>query len=482
MVIKINDIGCVNSRLNYNFKKIEKGDAEISFSNLLENKKEKIKDYFSEVGKLNDRVEKKFLSGILSFSEADGKKTNSKERVDLLLEILEKNKIKNVPLIAFEHRDTKNPHLHFYLSKVDLDGKKINDSFLKKKFAASCKELEEKYNLSKDHEKTNKIPSKKLDEINYQKYKMHRALKTMFEKKYNFEIFGKNEELEKILKIKKDLSFEELEKKLPQNLFEGLQFASKKWEKRNFKHDIQGKLNDARKLAKNQEEFEKILKEKGVYYYDFVNEKGNRILKYGFKAHSVYFGEDALSEKYQYQNLKQYFEKKPMLDGLNQLMEKNIEKVKNIEELKSVFAKQGILFSPKEKDFSLIIGKDEIKNEEIGFDFRKIEKKLKENQFKDEIRGVLKEKSFKDFLEKSGYKINYLLDENGEKKNWLFKKENIVISGEKLGIEISQNIFNFSEDDFGINKNNQKYFERLEEEEEEERKKKKKRKDFGLNG
>ncbi len=498
MVIKISESKNMAGKFNYNNNKLEKLEVIRSYSNLLSDDPLEAKNILYDVAAQNSRVKTKYITGILSFSQEEMQKTTAQQRSSLLQELLAGAKIDNTPVISWEHRDTDNIHIHFIASKVDFDGNKINDSFLKLKFSDVAEKMERKYDLSKDHSQEKRIENKKskiknkdsnLNEINYEKYKMHRALKTMNSKNYNFSFFSEDEKLREILINKKDISREEIEKKLDKNLFLALENASKKWQKSSFKQDLQAQLNEIRKASKNIEEYKNNLTEKGIYHYVFF-EKEKQIIKYGFKEHGIYFGEDRINEKYKISELNKYFKYKPYLNTAERIIEKAKDQAENKEEFAKILLASGIKMGEK----TFFVGDVKMNYSDLNFSTTKLDDLFKEKTLKSEIKQHAAE--FKDFgrgkfkahFEERGFKVNFAFDEQNRIADLVFKKADLIFKGSELGIDPNivqafgssyfQDLLEFLPET--ANQYQQRQAFDNEEEEEKKRKKKKKDKDFGI--
>ena len=238
----------------------------------------------------------------------------------------------------------------------------------------------------------------------------------MHSKNYNFSFFSEDEKLREILNSKKDISKEEIEKKLDKNLFQALENASKKWQKSSFKQDLQAQLNETRKASKNIEEYKNNLTAKGIYHYVFF-EKEKHIVKYGFKAHSIYFGEDRINEKYKISELNKYFEYKPYLQTAERIIEKAKEKAENKEEFSKILSESGIKMG--EKHF--VVGDVKMSYSDLNFSTSKLDGLFKEKTLKSEIKQHAAE--FKDFgrekfkahFEERGFKVNFAFDEQNHR-------------------------------------------------------------------
>ena len=71
------------------------------------------------------------------------------------------------PFIVFKHNDIERSHIHILTVCVDEEGRKISDSFEKRKSMAACRELERKYNLKSAVEKKQNRTKPIFKPVNY---------------------------------------------------------------------------------------------------------------------------------------------------------------------------------------------------------------------------------------------------------------------------------------------------------------------------
>lgn len=84
---------------------------------------------------------------------AKGKGNDLNDMKDHALEVMKHLGYGNNPIYIYSHSDTDNDHLHIVTSRIDENGKKINDDFEKKranKFLAERLKVDAKQNLSDD--------------------------------------------------------------------------------------------------------------------------------------------------------------------------------------------------------------------------------------------------------------------------------------------------------------------------------------------
>lgn len=84
---------------------------------------------------------------------AKGKGNDLNDMKEHALSVMEHLGYGNNPIYIYSHSDTDNDHLHIVTSRIDENGKKINDDFEKKranKFLAEALKIDSKQNLSDD--------------------------------------------------------------------------------------------------------------------------------------------------------------------------------------------------------------------------------------------------------------------------------------------------------------------------------------------
>jgi hypothetical protein len=130
MVFKIMKAASSFYAVDYNEKKQEQGLAEnVYFQNFgyLQDKdivtKEEFKKYFEDFSSRNDRVKNPQFHAALS---CKGDEASFRELKDYAIELMKKLGYGNNPMLIYEHKDTKNNHIHIVTSRVGPDGKKID--------------------------------------------------------------------------------------------------------------------------------------------------------------------------------------------------------------------------------------------------------------------------------------------------------------------------------------------------------------------
>ncbi|HEU0226666.1 MAG TPA: relaxase/mobilization nuclease domain-containing protein [Arachidicoccus soli] len=123
--------------VNYNAKKVIAGNAKlIYFENFgaLQHKehvsKEEFEVYLQKYSSRNKHIKKPVFHGVCS---AKGKNLSHEALKDIALKIMDHLGYSDNPMLIFAHSDTENNHVHVVTSRVGLNGKKIKDSYEKKR-------------------------------------------------------------------------------------------------------------------------------------------------------------------------------------------------------------------------------------------------------------------------------------------------------------------------------------------------------------
>lgn len=161
MVAKINIGSSLFGALSYNQEKVELGEGKILFSNrIIQNTDGSHNMYFNMKSfepylDANKRTEKPVLH--ISLNPHPDDKLTNEQLSDIAQEYMNKMGYGIQPYLVYKHEDLDRHHLHIVSIRVDETGKKLDDSFEKRRSEKVRKELEEKYKL---------IPAKKQQQSN----------------------------------------------------------------------------------------------------------------------------------------------------------------------------------------------------------------------------------------------------------------------------------------------------------------------------
>ena len=159
MIAKISATENLGGALGYNFKKVEKGEANILLAAELYQSKEgryTMEDVLADMEALipkNCRTKKTVFH--CSLNPHPDEKLSDEQLTQIAKEYMEALGYGKQPYIVFKHNDIAREHIHIVSLRVDFDGNKINDKFEGRRSKKITNALEKKYNL---------IPSSKVSE------------------------------------------------------------------------------------------------------------------------------------------------------------------------------------------------------------------------------------------------------------------------------------------------------------------------------
>ena len=159
MIAKISATENLGGALGYNFKKVEKGEANILLTAELYQSKEgryTMEDVLADMEALipkNCRTKKTVFH--CSLNPHPDEKLSDEQLTQIAKEYMEALGYGNQPYIVFKHNDIAREHIHIVSLRIDGKGRKINDKFEKRRSKKITDALEKKYNL---------IPSSKVSE------------------------------------------------------------------------------------------------------------------------------------------------------------------------------------------------------------------------------------------------------------------------------------------------------------------------------
>ena len=159
MIAKISSTENLGGALGYNFKKVEKGEANILLAAELYQDKDgryTMEDVLADMEALipkNCRTKKAVFH--CSLNPHPDEKLSDETLMQIAKEYMETLGYGKQPYIVFKHNDIAREHIHIVSLRVDSEGKKINDKFEKRRSKQITDTLERKYNL---------IPSSKVSD------------------------------------------------------------------------------------------------------------------------------------------------------------------------------------------------------------------------------------------------------------------------------------------------------------------------------
>ena len=157
MIAKISATENLGGALGYNFKKVEKGEANILLAAELYQSKEgryTMEDVLADMEALipkNCRTKKTVFH--CSLNPHPDEKLSDEQLTQIVKEYMEALGYGKQPYIVFKHNDIAREHIHIVSLRVDSRGRKINDKFEKRRSKKITDALERKFGL---------IPSSKV--------------------------------------------------------------------------------------------------------------------------------------------------------------------------------------------------------------------------------------------------------------------------------------------------------------------------------
>ena len=159
MIAKISATENLGGALGYNFKKMEKGEANILLAAELYQSKEgryTMKDVLADMEALvpkKCRTKKAVFH--CSLNPHPDEKLSDERLTQIAKEYMEALGYGKQPYIVFKHNDIAREHIHIVSLRVDGEGRKINDKFEKRRSKKITDALEKRFGL---------IPSSKITE------------------------------------------------------------------------------------------------------------------------------------------------------------------------------------------------------------------------------------------------------------------------------------------------------------------------------
>ena len=159
MIAKISATENLGGTLGYNFKKVEKGEANILLAaELYQNKKGcyTMEEVFADMEALiPKKCRTKKMVFHCSLNPHPDEKLSDETLMQIAKEYMEALGYSKQPYIVFKHNDIAREHIHIVSLRVDSQGRKINDRYEGRRSKRITDALEKKYNL---------IPSSKVSE------------------------------------------------------------------------------------------------------------------------------------------------------------------------------------------------------------------------------------------------------------------------------------------------------------------------------
>ena len=227
MIAKISATENLGGALGYNFKKVEKGEANILLAAELYQSKEgryTMEDVLADMEALipkNCRTKQTVFH--CSLNPHPDEKLSDERLTQIAKEYMEALGYGNQPYIVFKHNDIAREHIHIVSLRIDDEGKKINDKFEKRRSKQITDALERKYSLIPSSKVTDKAMNEtpKIDIIRGNIKEQVASVLRMVLKHYRFCSLG---ELNAILS-KYNLAVEEVKTEFRGKKYDGLVYV-----------------------------------------------------------------------------------------------------------------------------------------------------------------------------------------------------------------------------------------------------------------
>ncbi|MBY0479095.1 MAG: relaxase/mobilization nuclease domain-containing protein [Chitinophagaceae bacterium] len=153
MVAKITTPKSIEAALNYNEKKVQKGNAVcLHAANYLKEAKnmnfyQKLSG-FERLNSLNERATTKTLHVSLNFDPSE--KLSENQLLQIASDYMQKIGFGNQPYLVYKHEDAGHPHIHIVSTTIKQDGSRINTHNIGRNQSEKArKEIEKQYSLVK---------------------------------------------------------------------------------------------------------------------------------------------------------------------------------------------------------------------------------------------------------------------------------------------------------------------------------------------
>ncbi|MFV0587992.1 conjugal transfer protein MobB [Bacteroides reticulotermitis] len=271
MVAKINSGSSLFGALSYNQQKIDQGEGKILFSNRIIQDKDGSHNIYLNLKSFepyldaNKRTEKPILH--ISLNPHPDDKLSDEQLSDIAQEYMEKMGYGNQPYLVYKHEDIDRHHIHIVSVRVDENGKKLDDSYEKRRSEKIRKELEQKYKLipAEKQKQSDALPLKLVNTKDGNIKKQVSNIAKALMRDYRFQTIN---EYRAVLNIY-GVTVEEVRGEVRGKTYNGLVYSAldKKGEKvgNPFKASLIGREVGYRALQKKMESSKEALKDKKAY-------------------------------------------------------------------------------------------------------------------------------------------------------------------------------------------------------------------------
>ena len=227
MIAKISATENLGGALGYNFKKVEKGEANILLAAELYQSKEgryTMEDVLADMEALipkNCRTKKTVFH--CSLNPHPDEKLSDERLTQIAKEYMEALGYGKQPYIVFKHNDIAREHIHIVSLRIDGEGKKINDKFEKRRSKKITDTLERKFGLIPSSKVTDKA-MKETPKIDTNKGKIKEQVANVVRMVLKHYCFCSLGELNAILS-KYNLAVEEVKTEFRGKKYDGLVYV-----------------------------------------------------------------------------------------------------------------------------------------------------------------------------------------------------------------------------------------------------------------
>jgi hypothetical protein len=291
-------------KIDYHRLKIEKGMASVLFNSMGENHLNDLYRDMLMVSELNDRVKEKYIE--ISLNLCPGENLSDDRFLQLAYDYLTRMGYGNSCYAVIRHVDKEHMHVHVLATRIDLDGRAINDSFSHRKSQEISREIEVEYGLQVTS--YNKFNNKALGEVKAREYYFHNALQKAMRSKISkgviAELLSENNIIDTI-DLKKTRTNPEYEIILGNDLYNRVGEILDKNNHFNplYKDELLKAMDRLGVGCQNTQEFRIRLEAEG-YYMRLITEKGQSYYVYGIPEAGIYLKDKSLPQKYRYGEMR----------------------------------------------------------------------------------------------------------------------------------------------------------------------------------
>lgn len=172
MVAKISKGSSLQGALLYNQEKIKEQQAKVLFSNrIILNRDGSLNMYLANLSfapylNANQNTEK--IVSHISINPHPNDEVSDEMYSDIAQTYMQKLGYAEQPYIVYKHEDLDRKHIHIVTVNIDENGKKVDDSFEKRRSKDITRELEKAYNLHPAEKKKQSAELLQIKHVDYQ--------------------------------------------------------------------------------------------------------------------------------------------------------------------------------------------------------------------------------------------------------------------------------------------------------------------------